>query len=142
MITVTTDSEPVEKGMTRSDKPLPSVIEQGLYESESHFLSRLSKLSAKAKAEATIEERFDVDFCHRLSTTEDINEDTSGLKSKNNEKKSNKSAKNKLKRIRKKAKKRSKRGSDDSFAHLSDQISFGERVDEPPVLTHSKRKRL
>ena len=89
---MTTESEPIEKGMTRSEKPLPQVIEQGLYESESHFLSRLSKLSAKAKAEATIEDRFDVDFCQRVSTTDDISGDETPKKV---EKKSNKNEKQK-----------------------------------------------
>ncbi|XP_054152901.1 uncharacterized protein LOC128951677 [Oppia nitens] len=124
LITVRINSDVIEKGMTRNDKPLPSVIEQGLYESQSHFLSRLSRLSAKARAEANIEERFDVDFCEKLDTSDDKTNAMTDTKGK---------AKNIKKNERKKLK-RKRHNKETSFDHLEDNVLFGERVDEPPNL--------
>ena len=136
MAIVRTESEPIEKGMTRSDKQLPEVIEQGIYESEAHFMGRLSKLSAKARAEATIEDRFEVDFSQRLDTNCDQNED----KEENSSKKcKTKTLKQKLKRIKKKEKKRNKKDKNESFSHLKDEIKFGERVVAPPLLKPFKK---
>ncbi|CAG2166348.1 unnamed protein product [Oppiella nova] len=146
LICVRTTSEPIEKGMTRSAKQLPEVIEQGLYESEIHFMSRLTKLSAKAKAEANIEDRFDVDFCQKLDTNEDKVEEKSDDKKKT---KSNKRLKRKLienkrrekKRVKSKSKSKSKSKKEDLFEHLTDRVMFGERVAEPPLLDSFPFKR-
>lgn len=132
--------------MTRSDKPLPQKLEQGLYESEYHFLQRLTKLSAKARAEATIEDRFDVDFCAKLDSNEEsIDKD---LKISHNNTSdnipSNKQLRRKRKDIKRKIKNKNKKKnkkSDDLFKHLKDNIKFGETVSEPPLLTKFKFKK-
>lgn len=136
--------ETIEKGMTRSEKPLPQKLEQGLYESEYHFLQRLTKLSAKARAEATIEDRFDVDFCAKLDSNEesiDKNLKISHKKTSDNIP-SNKQLRRKRKEIKRKLRnKTKKRKNEDLFKHLKDDIKFGETVSEPPILTKFKFKK-
>ncbi|CAG2119749.1 unnamed protein product [Medioppia subpectinata] len=141
----TAKSDPIEKGMTRSAKQLPEVIEQGLYESQSHFISRLSKMSAKAKAEANIEDRFDVDFCQKLDTNDSkADEKTDKNKTpKNNKRKKQKVKQNERQNERQNEKQQKiggKRRKEDSFAHLKDSFVFGERVAEPPVFDSIKFK--
>lgn len=129
-------------GMTRSLKPLPEIVSQGPYESEYQFIHRLEKLSAKARAEANIEDRFDVDFCPKMDSQDSNhsinNNDKSDNKNKSEEVKVRKrSIKRKEKLIKKKAKKLAKqRENDDDFKHLKDDVKFGETVLQPPELTH------
>lgn len=141
--------------MTRSLKSLPEIIEQGSYETDEHFLRRIDRLAAKAKAEAAIEEKFDVDFCLKLegnATSELKDSSIIQVKSKKHFKKAKGNAreledleekkrkKKEQSNKRRKRKTRLKNDDDDEFKKLNDNVQFGEVVHAPPELTQFRKK--
>ena len=140
-----TSSQGDESGATRGLKPLPAVLEQGPYESEQQFLNRVSSLSVQAKAEASLEERFDLDLCpvlpEVLSTRsgEAVGRKGKKVRLRNGmteeERREAKRVKRRQRdaRRRRKGKKGAKSVDDnDDFDQFRDQVSFGEVVTAPP----------
>ena len=63
LLCITAGMDGDDEGHTRGVKFVPPVIQQGPYESEFQFMSRLNRMASRAKAEAQVENKFDVDFC-------------------------------------------------------------------------------
>lgn len=139
-----------DAGCTRGLKPMPSFVEQGPYESEEQFVNRLSRISAQAVAEATLEQRFGLDFCPavqpQMLSTRSGEVVASGVK-KRKRKGMTAEARAEARRVKRRerdAKRRSKKkrgsksGPDDGFEQFQDDIQFGDIVKAPPAF--SKRR--
>lgn len=145
-IATTTDGD--TSGSTRGLKPMPDVVEQAPYESEEQFLNRISRLSAQAKVEAKLEDRFGLDFCpvmqpQILSTKSGSR--IGGKRARQREKREQERAEaRRAKRRERDARRRSKtkRGSKsketNDFENFRDDVQFGDVVMAPPPF--SKRK--
>lgn len=137
-----------EVGATRALKSLPDKVEQGNYETEDQFLNRLERLSAKAKAEANIEHKYDVDFCPKIIST--AGEGSRKVKVKKNtkeeqeaeDKKAAKRLKSRVRDIKRKAPRKKKRGEGNhrEFSDLVDSVKFGEVSMQPPTLPAFRKR--
>lgn len=136
LVSVDHDGSDTE-GMTRQYKEIPTQLEQESYESEEHFFRRIHKLASKAKAEATIEDKYDVDFCKKVISTEGDNE---ALNAENKEKKSDNKRKRRKEKVAKRLKKKKGSEDEDDFAFLQDKVEFGEIVTCPPNLNFKLKK--
>lgn len=149
-IATTADGDAV--GATRGLKPMPQYMEQGTYESEDQFLNRISRLSAEARAEANMEDRFGLDFCPAIEpqvmSTQSGAVVVTGTKKKRRgglteeERTEARRAKRRERDSRRRSRK--KRGSKshevDDFEHFQDDVRFGDVVVAPPAFSKRKTK--
>ena len=151
LLCVTTNMDGDDEGHTRGLKFVPSVMQQGPYESEFQFMQRLNKMAARAKAEAQVEEKFDVDFCPPVErnrpkilstkTGKEVKYTSKGkIHVEDAEvKRSRKAEKRREREAKKKAKKRKKSSEDrDDVDTWIDHFDFDDVVQEPP--SFSKRR--
>ncbi|KAI1285445.1 hypothetical protein HDE_11778 [Halotydeus destructor] len=126
-----------ERGATRGRKWLPDEVVQGPYETQDQFLNRIHVMSAQAKNEARIENRFDIDLCPKILST------TSG-KEKQDEQSlfgEKKRQKRRDREAKKKEKMKAKQAPKDylEFGDLTDQIEFGEVALAPPRIVRKRK---
>lgn len=139
LLTINLNSEGDDKGCTRALKVLPEKVEQGPYESEEQFLNRLQRMATKAKAEACIEDKYDVDFAPKILSTVDGKAKNEN-RGKEKDPVSKKLAKRKARDEKRKNRKR-KKPSHDEYKPQVDKISFGEVAMAPPTLPQIKRRK-
>lgn len=151
LLRVTTSSGGEDaSGAARGLKPLPSVMQQGPYESEEQFLRRLSRITSEAKTEANLEAKFDLDLCpvipQMLSTKTGKEVKKKKKKTKNGltpeQRLENKRQKRRERDAKRKSKqKRGKKSRNaNEFDGLQDNIAFGEVVTRPPAFSKRKSK--
>lgn len=148
-----------DEGHTRGVKYVPTVTQQGPYESDSQFLHRLSKMASKARSEAKVEAKFNVDFCPKpervrpkilsTKTGKEVKYTSQGKihvdpievrKSRKTEKRRERAQKLK----ERKKKKKSKEQSDDgvNLDTWVDHYEFNEVVQAPPAFSKGRRPKF
>lgn len=142
------------KGMTRPMKPVP-VFEQRPNESDEKFLKRVDRMTKECIQEHKFEEKYNVDVVRDSATgqvqvvkrrNDDAGDGKSGRKrwrrgdragDDEKEQKDRRIDRNKLKRLKKQQRLEDRK---DEFAHLHDEVQFGEVVQRPPSLSGPSRR--
>ncbi|GFX47951.1 uncharacterized protein TNCV_4793301 [Trichonephila clavipes] len=122
-----------QPGMERKVKSLPAVVKQEKLESKCQFFKRLQKMVLKAKTEAKIEDKYNIEL---KNIDEEGNAEYVNAFEEGKERKSNKRKKF---AERQKEKKLSKKY-DNKFDLKKERVLFGEIASAPPVLTAKLKK--
>lgn len=158
LLCVKTAVEGDDEGHTRGLKFIPSVIQQGPYESEFAFMKRLDRMAAKARSEALVEDKFDVDYCPQAATPKfkpkilstktgkEVKytskgkihlDDAETKRSRKAEKRKERAAK-----LKERKKKKLKKDKKEDFDSWIDQFEFNDVVQEPPAFSKKRKAKL
>lgn len=139
-----------DTGGKRGLKWLPEKVEQGPYESSSQFLNRLQRMSSKAKAEALVEDKFQVDFCPKMTPQILSTKDGQITQDKRDEEMNDvlgvrgvkKREKRRVREMKRRVKKRKTTKPETDFKSYKDDVRFGEVVLAPPKITVKNKSAL
>uniref|UniRef100_A0A147B8G3 Coiled coil domain containing n=1 Tax=Alectorobius mimon TaxID=360319 RepID=A0A147B8G3_9ACAR len=120
--------------MTRPLKPLPEVIQQRRYETGKQFISRIHRFASKARGEAAIEQKFDVDILR--DTRGKVVVHAQGSDPDYGAKKREKQ-RARIKKL--KEKKRKTAETPKEFSEFKDEAAFGEVVHAPPQFSMAQK---
>ena len=116
-------------------------MEKGFLENDYQFMNRLNRMSAKAIAEANLEDHFDIDLSKKNATNADSN--ITDILDNEKAKKKHKKRLNNLKRKEKKFMKQNNRllkikESRQDFGFKKDSVQFGDVAHQPPIIKNKK----